>query len=189
MKIKDFIKFLKENIREDDLSHLNDGLPANKRNEARWPEDDYDYDDDSTKDYEDDYDDDDDYYYGKMTSSNPKFSKGSTYDDYDDDDYDDEKSQDMEHLNHLLRQMFKNAGIPEVSVTARTNKEILIECYLKNKTNLRDVIKVFEVANKLKRDILAQYNSEFDIWQHKDRSTFAFGFELGDGLEDDTMPF
>ena len=57
MKIKNFIKYL-ENVREDDSSHLNDKLAANKKNERG----EYDYDDDSTKDYGQ-YGEYDDYFH------------------------------------------------------------------------------------------------------------------------------
>jgi hypothetical protein len=193
MNINNFLDYLKENIRKDDLSHLNDNLPANKKNEARWPDDDddYDYADDSTKDYgdfDDWYDDDDDNNKYGRKSSNPKFD-----DDDDDDEYDiyeDEQDDDIEHLTYLLRQMFRNAGVSDVRVTARKNDEILIEVYMGKKETLRNVIKVFEVANKLKRDILAQYDSEFEMWQSKDnRGILTFGFTLDEGLDDDNMPF
>lgn len=178
MKIKTFINYLKENIREDEFSHLNDELSANRKNEARWPDDDYQYDDDSTKDYgdyDDWYDDEDDNYYSGKKSSN-----------YDDEDVDD----DIEHLSYLLRQMFKNSGIDDVRVSAKKNDDILVEVYLAKKETLRNVIKVFEVANKLKRDILAQYDAEFELWETKDkRGILAFGFTLDEGLEDDNMPF
>lgn len=186
MKVKDFIDFLKENIRKDDLSHLNDDLAANKKNEARWPsddDDDYEYEDDETKDYGD-YDDwyDDDNYEPKK-SSNPKFDKDDDY--YEDDDQDD----DIEHLNYLLRRMFKNAGIDDVRISSHKDIDIVIECHVPKENTLREVIRVFEVANKLKRDILAQYDSEFDVWQSKDKGILSFGFTLSDGLEDDSFPF
>lgn len=180
MKIKTFIKYLKENIREDEFSHLNDDLTSNKKYEGRWEDDDdddgyYDYDDDSTKDYD------------KIKSSNPKFNDYDDYDDYGDDD---EEDHDIENLKYLLRQMFKNSGIRDISVTTVKNEDIVIEVYLSEKETLRNVIKVFEVANKLKRDILAQYDSEFEIWQMKNnKSVLSFGFTLDEGLEDDNMPF
>jgi hypothetical protein len=191
MKINNFLDYLKENIRKDDFSHLNDDLSANKKNEARWPDDDdddYDYSDDSTKDYGD-YDDwYDDDKNSRRKSSNPKFN-----DDDDDDVYDiyeDDQDDDIEHLTYLLRQMFRNAGVSDVRVNAYKNDEILIEVYMGKKETLRNVIKVFEVANKLKRDILAQYDSEFEMWQSKDnRGILTFGFTLDEGLDDDNMPF
>jgi hypothetical protein len=191
MKVKSFLKYLKENIREDEFSHLNDRLSANKKNEARWPDDEYEYQDDSTKDYgdyDDWYDDEDDAYYGKKTSSNPKFDK---FDDDDDYEYEDEQSDDdLDHLLYLLRQMFRNSGIEDVRVTAKNNEDIVIECYMSKKETLKNVIKVFEVANKLKRDILAQYDAEFDMWESKTGGgILTFGFTLEEGLDDDTMPF
>jgi hypothetical protein len=190
MKVKSFIKYLQENTREDEFSHLNDKLSANKKNEARWPEDDYEYDDDSTKDYgeyDDWYDDEDDKYYSGRKSSNPKF------DDDDDDDYEYDETDDdddVQHLTYLLRQMFRNSGVDNVHITAKRNEDIVIEVHMAKKDTLRNVIKVFEVANKLKRDILSQYDAEFDMWESKSGGgILTFGFTLEEGLEDDTMPF
>ena len=191
MKIKNFVKYLKEVVREDDLGHLNDGLPANK-NEGRWPDDDYDYEDDETKGYGDfdDWYDDDDKFTSPKKSSNPKFNDDDNDDDDDFDIYSDDEDEDVEHLSYLLRQMFKNSGIYDVRVTARKNRDILIEVHMNKKETLRNVIKVFEVANKLKRDILAQYDAEFDIWDTKDkRGILTFGFTLEEGLDDDNFPF
>ena len=189
MKIKTFIKYLKENIREDDFGHLNNDLPANKRNEGRWPDDDYNYGDDSTKDYGD-YDD---WYDDESTRDNARKSSNPKFDDEDDDEYDiyaDDQDDDVEHLTYLLRQMFKNSGVGDVRVTAHKNDDILVKVYMSKKETLRNVIKVFEVANKLKRDILAQYDSEFEMWESKDkRGILTFGFTLDEGLDDDNMPF
>jgi hypothetical protein len=130
MKVKTFIKYL-ENIRKDDFSHLNDDLSANKKNEGRWPDDDYDYGDDSTKDYgdyDDWYDDEDEKYYSGRKSSNPKFDDDDNDDDYTygDDDGDDD---DVQHLTYLLRQMFRNSGVDNVQITAKRNEDIVIEVY------------------------------------------------------------
>lgn len=191
MKINSFIKYLNENIRKDEFSHLNDDLSANKKNEARWPEDDYEYEDDSTKDYgdyDDWYDEEDEDYHGKRTSSNPKFNKFDDDDDYE--DYDEEQDDDVEHLLYLLRQMFRNSGVEDVRISAKRNEDIVIECYMRKRDTLKNVIKVFEVANKLKRDILAQYDAEFEMWESKSGGgILTFGFTLEEGLDDDTMPF
>jgi len=189
MKIKSFIKYLKENTREDEFSHLNDDLSANKKNEARWPDDDYEYDDDSTQDYGD-YDD---WYDDESTRDNARKSSNPKFND-DDDDYDytdgDEEDDDLDHLLYLLRQMFRNSGIEDVRVTAKNNEDIVIECHTYKKDTLRNVIKIFEVANKLKRDILSQYDSEFEMWENKrGGGILTFGFTLDEGLDDDTMPF
>jgi len=121
--------------------------------------------------------DDDDYYedeeYNKLNS-----------DDSDDNGYQD----DMEHLEYLLREMFKNVGI-DVTVTS-DNGDIQIVVMLNKKERLRDVISVFSVANKLKKDILAQYDSEFDLWEdNKGLPMLTFNFYYGDGLGDSNTPF
>ena len=94
----------------------------------------------------------------------------------------------MEHLEYLLREMFKNVGI-DVTVTS-DNGDIQIVVMLNKKERLRDVISVFSVANKLKKDILAQYDSEFDLWEdNKGLPMLTFNFYYGDGLGDSNAPF
>jgi hypothetical protein len=128
-------------------------------------------------DYIDGYDDDDyeDEGYDKLNS--------------DDDDSDDNGNQDdMAHLEYLLREMFRNVGI-DVTVTS-DNGDIQIVVMLNQKERLRDVISIFSVANKLKKDILAQYDSEFDLWEDKKgQPMLTFSFYYGDGLGDDNAPF
>ena len=128
-------------------------------------------------DYIDGYDDDDyeDEGYDKLNS--------------DDDDSDDNSNQDdMAHLEYLLREMFRNVGI-DVTVTS-DNGDIQIVVMLNQKERLRDVISIFSVANKLKKDILAQYDSEFDLWEDKKGlPMLTFSFYYGDGLGDSNTPF
>jgi len=120
--------------------------------------------------YDDDYEDEG---YNKLNS----------------DDSDDNGGQDdMEHLEYLLREMFRNVGI-DVTVTS-DNGDIQIVVMLNKKERLRDVISVFSVANKLKKDILAQYDSEFDLWEdNKGLPMLTFDFYYGDGLGDSNAPF
>lgn len=176
------LKTYLEAVRGDDASHLNDDLSANRKSGV------YDYNDDSTKDYGD-YDDwydeeDEDYYAGK--SSNPKFDDVDDFEDYEEDEDDDA----VEHLTYLLRQMFRNSGINDVRVTAKGNEDIMVEVHMTKKESLRSIIKVFEVANKLKRDILAQYYTEFDIWKSRTGgSILTFSFTLNGYDNDDNLPF
>jgi hypothetical protein len=84
--------------------------------------------------------------------------------------------------------MFRNVGI-DVTVTS-DNGDIQIVAMLNQKERLRDVISIFSVANKLKKDILAQYDSEFDLWEDKKgQPMLTFSFYYGDGLGDDNSPF
>lgn len=123
--------------------------------------------------YDDDYEDEG---YDKLNS-----------DDYDDSD-DNGNQDDMAHLEYLLREMFRNVGI-DATVTS-DNGDIQIVVMLNQKERLRDVINIFSVANKLKKDILAQYDSEFDLWEDKKgQPMLTFDFYYGDGLGDDNAPF
>ena len=123
--------------------------------------------------YDDDYEDEG---YDKLNS-----------DDYDDSD-DNGNQDDMAHLEYLLREMFRNVGI-DATVTS-DNGDIQIVAMLNQKERLRDVISIFSVANKLKKDILAQYDSEFDLWEDKKgQPMLTFSFYYGDGLGDDNSPF
>ena len=128
-------------------------------------------------DHIDGYDDYEDEGYDKLNS-----------DDYDDSDDNGGGQDDIEHLEYLLREMFRNVGI-DVTVTS-DNGDIQIVAILNQKERLRDVISIFSVANKLKKDILAQYDSEFDLWEDKKGlPMLTFSFYYGDGLGDDNTPF
>lgn len=168
MEIKKYKKFLEDkeiNYREDEFSHLNDEL------NSRW--------DDSTYDpYEDD----------------PGFRRLHS-DDYDDYDYeedvemdDDVDGNDMDHLVYLLRTMYKNSDI-DVQIEYK-GLDIMIYCVMSHKERLKDIITVFEVSNKLKKDILPQYDSEFEMWEtKKGQPLLIFNFYYKEGLDDDNMPF
>jgi len=133
------------------------------------------YDDEDDFDDEDDLDDEDDDYYGR-----PSYSTK--------DESDDVISSDMEHLLYLLRTFFKNSGV-EVQMQNK-GLDISIVSVLNKKEKISGVIKVFDVIKKLKRDILPQYDSEFEMWETKDgRPLLTFNFYYGEGLEDDEEAF
>ena len=116
--------------------------------------------------------------------------KKLTDDKQDSDEDSDEHSNDDQfgHLLYLLRLMFKNVGV-EVEIT-NDDLDITIVAFMNEKERLKDVIRVFEVAKKLKRDTLAQYDSEFEIWYGNDgKPMLTFNFYYGDGLDDDNSPF
>jgi hypothetical protein len=55
---------------------------------------------------------------------------------------------------------------------------------------IESIISVFDTAKRLKRDILPQYDSEFEMWETKDgKPLLVFNFYYGEGLEDDNTPF
>lgn len=171
MDIKNYKLFLEKDInwRDDEDSHLNDGL------NDRWDDSTYDPDDDDNYEYDDDYD------YGG-SAKNP-------FDGYEDDEDDkDIETDDMEHLLYLLRSMFKNSGIDAQITNKKMNIKIFIE--LNKKERLKSLISIFEVVNKLKKDILIQYTCEFDMWQSRSKPYFEFEFFYGeDGSRKMNDPF
>jgi len=157
-----------------------------------------------------DWEDDDDNFYREDEYSylNDALDKRSAYDEeeddweghnryghgpYDDDDYESGEEpieeDDMQNLLYLLRTMFRNSGIEEVYVENK-KMDITITVAARRRERLKDIINIFAVANKLKKDILAQYDSEFGMWESKEGSPlFVFNFYYDEGLEDDMAPF
>ena len=101
-------------------------------------------------------------------------------DDYEDEYYDqyghdddpqgqeeeDDQDEDMEHLLYLLRKYLKDGGAKNVSVK-NSSSSIKVEIVMEKKENLSDVIKIFSTLERLSNDIMADYDSEFDIWETK----------------------
>ncbi len=169
MSIKDYKGYFEDkkddNLRDDEHAYLNDMI------NNRW--------DDST------YDDNDDYELQQRLDSDPGYKK--LYDEEDDDDI---NQDDMEHLIYLLRTMFKNSGFDNVRIDNIKGLDITIYCTFETKDRLKNVVKAFEVVNKLKRDILSQYDSELDIWENrKGNPMLVFVFEYNEGLDDDSNVF
>lgn len=111
------------------------------------------------------------------------------YENYDDDEFEkddynpeeDENSDDMDHLCYLLRQMMYNSGIDDVSVES-SNLDIAISVQFNRKEQLKDILKVFGVIKKIKKDILAQYEDSFEMWETKSGNpviTFEFNYDDG----------
>ena len=112
-------------------------------------------------------------------------------DDYNDYDYDkeykgedeDEYDDDMSHLCYLLRSMFNNVNI-DVNVE-NSGLDLSITAQFARRESLNDVVKVFEIIKKIKKDILAQYSSSYEIWETKSGSPMiTFEFMLEDDEND-----
>ena len=135
-----------------------------------------------------DWGEEDDYLYGR-----PNYSKKSIHSGYDPDEEDDIQSDDIQHLLYLIRSLFKNVGI-EADVDSE-GLNISICVILNKKEKMKSILSVFDVAKKLKKDILLQYESEFELWETKDdRPVLTFNFKYTDGVvyddeEDDEDDF
>lgn len=117
-------------------------------------------------DYIDGYDDDEDYDYSR------------------DEKEEDEDSDDMSHLCYLLRSMFNNNNI-DVEVVNK-GLDLSITAHFSRREDLNDIIRVFEVVKKIKKDILAQYSSSYEIWETKKGiPVITFDFNLDDDDDKD----
>jgi len=123
------------------------------------------FDDIDGYDYEDDYD----------------YSREDEYKGEDEDDSDDD---DMSHLCYLLRSMFNNSNI-DVNVE-NSGLDLSITARFARRESLSDIVKVFEVIKKIKKDILAQYSSSYEMWETKSGSPMiTFEFMLEDDNDKD----
>jgi hypothetical protein len=139
--------------------------------------------------YEDtDYDDESYYNEDEYLFGRPNHSKKGTEEDEDEDDASIGDS-DMDNLLYLLRTMFKNKGIKNVYIE-HDDLDITISITMGYREKIESIISVFDTAKRLKRDILPQYDSEFEMWETKDgKPLLTFNFYYGEGLEDDEEAF
>lgn len=109
------------------------------------------------------------------------YSRKSIHSGYDPDTDDDIQSDDMQHLLHLIRSLFKNVGVD--ADIDHEGLDISIYVVLNKKEKISNILRVFDVVKKLKKDILLQYESEFELWKNKDnRPVLIFDFEYTDGF-------
>lgn len=101
-------------------------------------------------------------------------------DDVEEEDPNFEGKEDMEHLLYLIREVLKGSGIEDIFVS---NKEydISIMVAFNKKEKLGDIIKVFETIRKVRKDLLNQYSTDFEICEAKDGSPLMiFNFDIDD---------
>ena len=145
--------------------------------------------------------DDDDLYgrphYGSKNDDYEELKKkfkeqmGESFDD-DDDNEDTSASDEMDNLLYLLRTLFKNGGVEAEFESKGLDKMVYV--VLNKREKMSSILKVFDLVKKLKRDILPQYDSEFEMWETKSglpMLTFNFEYEGSDGdpNHDGTKPF
>ena len=121
------------------------------------------------------------------------------YDNFDDDpldsfeDIDDiNTEEELKHLCYLLREMFRNKGIHNISVY-NEDMNIIIDVVFNKVAKLEKVIEVFNIANKIKKETLPQYIDSFQMYEDRDGSyiiSFEYifdinnsGFDYNDGYD------
>lgn len=115
--------------------------------------------------------------YEPFDEDDYNYSRDDEYKGEDEDDSDD----DMSHLCYLLRSMFNNNNI-DVNVE-NSGLDLSITAQFARRESLSDIVKVFEVIKKIKKDVLAQYSSSYEMWETKSGSpmiTFEFMLEDDD---------
>jgi hypothetical protein len=119
------------------------------------------------------------------------------YEPFDDDDYndyrydkeykgedEDDSDDDMSHLCYLLRSMFNNSNV-DVNVE-NSGLDLSITAQFARRESLSDIVKVFEIIKKIKKDVLAQYSSSYEMWETKSGSPMiTFEFMLDDDDDKD----
>lgn len=143
---------------------------------------------------DDDDEEDEDLGVNDDTFGRPYYPSKSidSIDDPDEDDNGELPDDDMDHLKYLLRTLFKNSGI-HADIESK-NLDISIYIVLNKREKMKNILKSFDVAKKLKKDILPQYDSEFELWDtasHEPMLVFNFLYEGKDGdpIYDGEAPF
>lgn len=122
--------------------------------------------------FQDGYDDSDEFEYEEEF--------GKEYDGSDEDDSDD----DGDHLCYLIRSMFNNYGLS--TSVERDDLDISVYVYLQRKEKMKNILKAFDVVYKMRKDILPQYQSEFEMYESKQGlPILSFDFYYSEKEEDD----
>jgi hypothetical protein len=123
--------------------------------------------------------------YQDFRNINEKWEDEDEYSVYDGDGDDQNNSEEevdfdgeMDYLCQTIESLFDNSGI-NCNVTNQ-GLDITAFVFPEKKESIKTLTKIFDVANKLRKDILPQYNSEFEIYEQKDGYpviTFQFTYE------------
>lgn len=92
-----------------------------------------------------------------------------------------EGKEDMEHLTYLIRAMFTNAKIEDFFISTE-GWDITIVVEMSKKDRLERLVKSFELAKNIKKELLPQYDDKFEEWESKGGDPLlVFEFELDTG--------
>jgi hypothetical protein len=130
-------------------------------------------------------DDDDDHLFGRPNYSyNPK----KIHSGYNPDEEDEAISADMDHFLYLLRAHFRNCGISDIEIN-REGLDITIFAILNKREKLKSIINIFNAVKKIKKDLMQQYDSDFELYESKlGDPVLSFEFTYDEG-GDSKAPF
>jgi len=84
------------------------------------------------------------------------------YGKYNDDEPDDEMKAAFEHLASTIRQMVRNAGIKNFTVTVH-DKDFVLEFILEQNKKFTSFMTLIGMMKKIHQDILIQYEPAVDL--------------------------
>jgi hypothetical protein len=105
-------------------------------------------------DFDEDYYNSDDYLFGGQSHSKEE-SKETP----------EEVNDGMENVCDLIRDMFHLVGIE--SSCDYKGLDITVYVGMNYRDKLKNLTKVLGIAQKLKKDVLVDYDSEFELWKDK----------------------
>jgi hypothetical protein len=130
-------------------------------------------------------DSDDDFDFGDELS--PK--------EYQEEEQDDELKAAFEHLASTIRQMIRNAGIQNFTVTVH-DKDFVMEFTMEQDKKFSTFMTLIGLMKKVHQDILIQYEPAIDLWYTKDKKpllTIDFYYKEGGSKSkfewSDDLPF
>jgi len=120
------------------------------------------------------YDDEDEFDFASELS--PK-----NYGKYNDDKPDDEMKAAFEHLASTIRNMIKNIGVGNFTVSVH-DKDFVIEFILEQNRKFSKFSSIIGLMKKIHKDILVSYEPAVDLWYTKDKKpllTIDFYYKEG----------
>jgi hypothetical protein len=107
-------------------------------------------------------------------------------DRYDEEDVDEDDEED--YLCYLIRSMFSNYDIE--ALVERKDLDITINVFLQRKEKMANILKIFDIIYKMRKDILPEYYSQIELFETR-MGEPVLCFEFKNELEGkkDGLPF
>lgn len=126
------------------------------------------------------WEDDNDDNYEYQDEENPENIEGEESSEYFD--------SEMTDLCNTIKSLYDNMDL-YVDVDY-DGLNITVFTFLEKKEKLRNITKSLEMATKLKRDILPQYDSEFELYENEEGyPILCFEFTISNASEEDDNGF
>lgn len=103
----------------------------------------------------------DDEFYDEFGDYRYEPVSDNRYDD--EEDYNDGDAEEEDYLCYLIRSMFSNYDIE--ALVERNDLDITINIFLNKKEKMNNILKVFDIIYKMRKDILPQYDSQVELFE------------------------